>query len=90
MPTLESLQNEINALKVRNANVEANKAWETSTLRIGAIVVITYFVAIVLMISLKTPQPFFAAFMPTVGFFLSTQTLPVLQRWYLRKRAKHL
>jgi hypothetical protein len=90
MPTLESLQNEIDALKARNAKVEANKAWETSSLRIGTIVGITYFVAVLLMISLGTPQPFFAALMPTVGFFLSTQTLPVLQRWYLRKRAKRI
>lgn len=90
MPTLESLQNDIDALKARNAKVEAEKAWETSSLRIGAIVVITYFVAVLLMVSLETPRPFFAALMPTVGFFLSTQTLPVLQRWYLRRRAKHL
>ncbi len=90
MPTLESLQNDLDALKERNAKVEAEKAWETSSLRIGAIVILTYAVAVLLMISLGTSRPFFAALMPMVGFFLSTQTLPVLQRWYLRRRAKHL
>ncbi len=90
MLTIESLQHDIDALKERNVRVEAEKAWETSSLRIGTIVLLTYIVAVLLMISLQTPQPFFAAFMPTVGFFLSTQTLPVLQRWYLRRRVKHL
>ena len=84
----EIIEQEINNLKDRNKRVEAEKTWETSRTRVGAIVVITYFVAVIVMFSLGNTQPFLAALMPTVGFFLSTQSLPVVKQWWIRKYQK--
>ena len=88
MLSLETLEQDINNLKERNKRVEAEKAWETSRTRVGAIVVITYFVAVVVMFSLGNSQPLLAAVMPTVGFFLSTQSLPVVKQWWIKKHQK--
>jgi len=84
----ETIEQEINNLKERNKRVEAEKAWETSRTRVGTIVVITYIIAVIVMFSLGNSQPFFAALMPTVGFFLSTQSLPMVKQWWIRKYQK--
>jgi hypothetical protein len=39
---LQQIEWELELIKQRNENVEANKAWEVSRMRIGAICVITY------------------------------------------------
>lgn len=84
----ETIEQEINNLKERNKRVEAEKAWETSRTRVGALVVITYFVAVIVMFSLGNSQPFLAAVMPTIGFFLSTQSLPVVKQRWIKKHQK--
>lgn len=84
----ETIEQEIERLKERNKRVESEKAWETSRTRVGAIVAITYFVAVILMFSLGNSTPFLAALMPTVGFFLSTQSLPMVKRWWIQKYQK--
>lgn len=85
---MQNLEEEIVQLKQRNQRVEADKAWETSRTRVGMIVIITYFIAVILMFSLGNAQPLLAALMPTVGFFLSTQSLPVVKRWWIKKYQK--
>jgi fatty acid desaturase len=85
MLNTETVEQELNLLKERNKRVEAEKAWETSRTRIGVIAVITYCVAVVLMFSLGNSTPFLAALMPTAGFFLSTQSLPMVKRWWINK-----
>lgn len=83
---MASLETEIAELKARNIRVETDKAWETSWTRKFSIVALTYFVAILVMVSLGTPRPYFAALMPTLGFFLSTLSLPVLKRLWIKRQ----
>lgn len=81
----ENLQKEIEELKTRNNRVEADKAWETSEFRIFSLTVITYIVAVIVFYLIGTKNYFLNALIPTVGYFLSMQSLPFIKRWWVRK-----
>lgn len=70
----------------RNARVEADKAWETSLMRIGSISLITYICAALVMLVIGVARPFLSAFIPVLGFVVSTQSLPFLKKHWLEER----
>jgi preprotein translocase subunit SecF len=72
----------------RNARVESDKAWETSLTRIGSIALITYICAALVMLVIGVGRPFLSALIPTMGFILSTQSLPFIKKWWLRDVSK--
>ena len=63
--TLDSLNEEINKIKDRNAKVEAEKAWETSIHRKLSILVLTYMIISLVMYFLSFDKPFLNAIIPT-------------------------
>lgn len=79
-----NIEQEIIAIKERNLRVEADKAWETSNLRIASIVVITYIVAAFVLYSIGASNFLLGAFVPTVGYFLSAQSLPAIKKWWIK------
>jgi len=81
----EQLKNEIDLIKERNKRVEADKKWETSLTRIVSIAVLTYIVALIVMYALNISRPFVSAIIPTLGFILSIQTLPLIKKWWMKK-----
>ncbi len=85
---LAQLERELAEIKQRNAKVEADKAWEVSTFRILTICGITYVVAASLLCVIGAQRHFLGAIVPTVGFFLSAQSLPALKRWWLEARTR--
>ncbi len=76
---------EVEEIKKRNARVEADKAWETSWVRKGIIAVLTYLVIVLFFFSAGLPNPFVNAVVPTVGFILSTASLPYFKKIWLKK-----
>lgn len=90
MNEIEALKRDVEEIKKRNLRVEADKAWETSLFRILTIVVITYSIASVALLGIGNDHPFRNALIPTIGFFLSVQSLPFIKRvWikhYLKRR----
>ena len=86
MNEVERLQQEIAQLKERNARVELDKAWETSWFRKILIAVLTYIVILIFLMSMGFPRPFLSAIVPTVGFVLSTLTVPVFKRWWVGRK----
>lgn len=74
--TIEELKNEIDEIKERNKRVDLDKAWETSWTRRLLILVLTYFVVVIFFFVAKLPDPFVSSLVPTLGFFLSTLTIP--------------
>lgn len=80
-----NIEQELNQIQERNKKVEADKAWETSSLKRGIIVGFTYFIAVVFMASVKIEKPFINALIPTGGYFLSTLTLRPLKQWWIAK-----
>lgn len=90
MNELEELKTDVETIKERNVRVEADKAWETSMFRILTIVVITYIVASVALLGIGNEHPFRNALIPTIGFFLSVQSLPFIkQAWIKHHFKKH-
>ena len=75
----------VNQILERNARVEADKAWETSLTRRGVIATITYLVAVFFMWRIGITEPFLNAVVPTGGYLLSTLSLGVVKRWWLKK-----
>ncbi|MEO8637942.1 MAG: hypothetical protein ABI430_03525 [Candidatus Taylorbacteria bacterium] len=82
---IQNLEKEIETIKERNLRVEADKAWETSSFRIFSITGITYVVATFVLYFLGAKNYFLNALVPTVGYFLSVQTLPAIKRKWIEK-----
>ncbi len=82
---LQKLETEIEHVKVRNQRVELDKAWERSHFRVFSICLLTYVVAVVFLIIIKNENPFVNALVPALGFYLSTQSLPMIKKWWIEK-----
>jgi polyferredoxin len=90
MPTLEQLALEIETIKERNKRVEVDKAWETSWARRVLILVLTYFVVLIFFLVAGVSKPFINAIVPSLAFVLSTLTVPVFKKWWVKKNKKYV
>ena len=79
------LEQRVQKIEERNARVEAGKAWETSYVRILSIMAITYVVACGALFAIGNASPFTNALIPVLGYFLSTQSLPFIKRFYIER-----
>jgi peptidoglycan/LPS O-acetylase OafA/YrhL len=85
MISTEELKKEINEIQARNERVEMDKAWETSWTRKLLILILTYLVIVIFFFVSKLDNPFVNAIVPTIGFFLSTVSVPVVKKWWVKK-----
>lgn len=85
MEDVEQLNKEIELIKERNKRVEADKAWETSKTRVLSILVMTYIITAIVFYFIGVKNFMLSAFIPTVGFYLSTQSLPFIKKWWIGK-----
>ena len=88
MSEIESLKKEIGLIKERNVRVETDKAWETSVFRIVSIVIMTYIITAIVFYLIGVNNFLFNAFIPTLGFYLSTQSLPFIKKWWVNNLYK--
>lgn len=86
MSEIEQLKLEIEKIKQRNKKVEADKAWETSLTRKILIAILTYFVIVLFFHFANLAKPFVNAIVPTVGFLLSTLTVPLVKKIWLKNK----
>jgi len=70
----------------RNARVELDKAWETSSTRRLAIAFITYLTAAAFLKLIHNDAPLINAFVPVGGYLLSTLSLPFLKDLWIKHR----
>jgi hypothetical protein len=82
---LENLEAEVRLIQERNLRVSADKAWETSLFRVLAVSVMIYLVACFVLFMLGVESFLSSALIPAVGYFLSTQSLPPIKRWWMQK-----
>jgi len=88
MTSINDLEKEILAIKNRNKKVEIDKAWETSLTRKIVLIIFTYIAIGLYLQTVQINRPWLNAIVPTLGFFLSTLTLPFFKKiWekYLHK-----
>lgn len=76
---------DIELIKERNKRVEADKAWETSKTRRLVIAIATYFIVVLFLYLINAPLPWLNALVPTLGFIISTLTLPFIKRWWIKR-----
>lgn len=85
---LTKIENELARLKERNARVEAGKAWEVSPFRRTTIAVITYVLASLVLHFIGVQNFYLSALIPTLGYVLSTLSLPIIKKWWIGKHFK--
>lgn len=79
------IKKEINLIKQRNKKVETDKAWEISTTRKLVIAILTYFTIVIFLWIIDAPYPWLSAFVPTIGFYLSTLVLPPIKKAWIKR-----
>lgn len=88
MNPTEDLLRRLEAIEARNARVEADKAWERSFTRVSVIALTTYTAAVIFLFSVALPNPFLNALVPAIGYVLSMQSLPMVKKWWAKKRSR--
>jgi hypothetical protein len=70
--------------------VEADKAWERSYSRRILLVVFTYLAIGIYLSAIDIPNAWLNAIVPSVGFMLSTLTIPIFKDYWLMHIYKKL
>lgn len=84
MNELEQIKKDIQEIKDRNAKVEIDKAWETSLFRKILVAVLTYIVIVLFFFFAELPSPFLNAIVPTLGFILSTLSVSLFKKVWVK------
>lgn len=85
---MEKIQKEIQLIKDRNRRVEIDKMWETSAQRKLLVAILTYVSIAVFFLFAKVEKPFLNAIVPTLGFLLSTLSLNIFKKFWIRNMLK--
>ncbi len=80
MANLEDLEKRIEKIEKRNENVAADKAWETSWSRKLLLLAFTYIAIGLYMEFILNINPWINAIVPSLGFMLSTLSLPYFKK----------
>lgn len=86
MDRLSQIEERLHKVESRNKSVELNKAWETSYTRRILIIIFTYLAIALYLKFIVGVDPWINAIVPTIGFLLSTLTLP----WFKNMWAKFI
>lgn len=76
---MEELLKRIEKIEERNKKVELDKSWETSRTRRVSIATFTYLSISLYFLVINVERPFINAIVPTIGFLLSTLSLPLIR-----------
>lgn len=87
MSELTQLRYDIEEIKQRNRRVENDKAWETSWTRRFGVAIITYVFVVIVFVILELGNPWKSAVIPTLGFLLSTLSLGLLKKLWMKNRS---
>lgn len=80
MSDIQNLEKRIKEIEERNRRVEIDKTWETSWFRRALLMIFTYLAIGLYMNAIEVPNPWLNAIIPSVGFLLSTLTLPFFKK----------
>ena len=86
MTRIQDLEKEIQKIKARNKKVESDKAWETSWFRRILVFALTYIVIVIFFLFAELPNPFINSIIPALAFVLSTLTIPIFKKFWLKNK----
>lgn len=75
-----SLEERVSKIEDRNLKVEVDKAWEVSSTRRVLLFLFTYFAIALYLKFIVEIDPWINALIPSIGFLLSTLTLPLFKK----------
>lgn len=81
---MEELEQRIKKIEDRNRRVELDKAWEVSKTRVFIIMILTYIFATIFLDLVDTTNPFIGSIVPVIGFLLSTQSLKIFKKFWIK------
>jgi len=84
MTDIKNLENRIEKIEIRNRTVANDKAWETSLTRKIILIIFTYLSVGLYMNAINVSYPWLNAITPSLGFLLSTLTLPFFKNLWLK------
>lgn len=87
-PARDSLESRLDAIEARNKKVDLDKKWEGSYTRKILLMIFTYLAIAGYFFSIDVESPWLNAVVPTLGFLLSTLTLPFFKKLWLKHTAK--
>jgi len=82
----EELEKRIKIIENRNQKVEIDKAWETSLTRKFLLIIFTFLSIGLYMNAIGVNNPWFNAVVPSLGFLLSTLSLPFFKKIWISKQ----
>lgn len=82
---MTDIEQQVAEILERNKRVEADKAWETSKTRKALIIMITYFIACLVMWAIGVKKPYIDAIIPTTGFYLSTLSVGWVKGFWFKR-----
>lgn len=83
MTSINDLEKEILLIKNRNKKVEIDKMWETSWTRKFILIIFTYLGIGFYLSAINIEKPWLNAIVPSIGFLLSTLTLPLFKKVWI-------
>jgi hypothetical protein len=89
MAEIHEIEERIKKLEARNKGVELNKAWETSYTRRILVIFFTYFSIALYLKFIVGINPWINAVVPSIGFLLSTLTLPFFKKLWTKYTHKN-
>ncbi len=81
---MNNIKKRIEAIEQRNKKVEQDKSWEISISRKIIIAILTYITIVLFFVAAQLPKPFSNSIVPTMGFVLSTLSLPFLKKRWIK------
>lgn len=86
MDKLIELENRLIKIEERNKKVELDKKWEGSFTRRILLMIFTYLAVFLYFTTIGIKQAYLSAVVPTVGFLLSTLTLPLFKKLWTKSQ----
>lgn len=84
MESQKEIIERIEKIEARNRIVELNKSWETSLTRRILLVIFTYLAIGIYLNVISVDNPWLNAIVPSIGFMLSTLTLPLFKQVWVK------
>ena len=83
---MDSIEQRVEKIEQRNSKVEEDKAWETSWIRRGLLVLFTYLAIAFYLRAINIPRAWVSAIVPAAAFMISTLTMSFFKELWLRRR----
>jgi len=86
MDELLNINHRLQFIEERNKRVELDKKWEGSWARRGLLMLFTYLAIFLYFLAINIEHAYLNAVVPTIGFLLSTLTLPLFKRLWQKSQ----